>query len=253
MPGPLTRTWSLAGAAPPSDTSVRVIRLRPPRPAATPAAGARPAADPTMPPMLPDDEATAQRSKDRFRDAVLPHLDDAYNLARYLTRNGQDADDVVQEAYLRAFRFFPTFRGDNARAWLLAIVRNCFYSSLKSRPRGDTASLTDVDLDTLNSATVTSDLWASDAETPEQTLMRLDDVRVVRALIETLPTQFREALVLREMEEMSYQDIAVITDVPIGTVMSRLARARQLFKAAWIDHQDRNGQDKNGQDKDPRR
>jgi RNA polymerase sigma factor (sigma-70 family) len=244
-----TVTPSLAGVVRLSDTPARTVRVRgPSRSASTPATTV-PAAD-TGPanPMMPNDEVTTRR----FRDAVMPHLDDAYNLARYLTRNAADADDIVQDAYLRAFRFFPSFRGDNARAWLLAIVRNCFYSSLKSRPRGDTATLTDVDLDTLNPATVTSDLWASDAETPEQTLMRLDDVRVVRALIETLPTQFREALVLREMEEMSYQDIAVITDVPIGTVMSRLARARQLFKAAWIDHQDRNGQDKNGQDKDPR-
>jgi len=242
MPGPLTRTWSLAGAALSSDTSVRVIRLRPPRPAATPAPGARPAADPTLPPMLPEDEATAQRSRDRFRDAVLPHLDDAYNLARFLTRNAADADDIVQDAYLRAFRFFATFKGENPRAWLFAIVRNCFYSSLKGRSRGE--SLTDVDLDTLNAATVSSDLWTSESEDPERTLIKLDDASVVRALIETLPVPFRETLVLREMEEMSYQDIATITDVPIGTVMSRLARARQLFKAAWIDRQNKSSRNK---------
>ena len=198
--------------------------------------------------MLPNDEATARR----FRDAVMPHLDDAYNLARYLTRNAADADDVVQDAYLRAFRFFPTFRGDNARPWLLAIVRNCFYSSFKSRSRRDTASLTDVDIDTLNAATVTSDLWTPESDNPEQTLIKLDDASRVRSLIETLPVQFREALVLREMEELSYQDIAAITEVPIGTVMSRLARARQLFKAAWIDHQSNDG-GKHGRENSDRR
>jgi RNA polymerase sigma-70 factor (ECF subfamily) len=184
--------------------------------------------------MQPNDEATTRR----FSEAMMPHLDDAYNLARYLTRNAQDADDVVQEAYLRAFRFFPTFKGGSARPWLLAIVRNCFYTSLKARPRG-AAALADVDLDVHDAESVTTDLWTAESDNPERSLMRTDEASRVRALIETLPVQFREALVLREMEEMSYQDIAAVTEVPIGTVMSRLARARQLFKTAWIDRQNK--------------
>jgi RNA polymerase sigma-70 factor (ECF subfamily) len=180
----------------------------------------------------PDPEANARR----FKDTMMPHLDDAYTLARYLTRNPQDADDIVQESYLRAFKFFASFKGDNARAWLLTIVRNCFYSALKSKPRDDTSSLTDIDFDELDATTTVIDLWGQRPETPEQSLIALDGAELVHRLIERLPIQFREALVLREMEELSYQEIAAITDVPIGTVMSRLARARQLFKTAWVEH-----------------
>jgi RNA polymerase sigma-70 factor, ECF subfamily len=185
--------------------------------------------------MPANDEAMAGR----FREAVMPHLDDAYNLARYLTRNPQDAEDVVQDAYLRAYKFFGTFKGGNARAWLLAIVRNCFYTWVKAKPRSDTASLTDIDLDDVDIASVVSDLWTSDSVDPERSLIKLNDAAAVRTLIERLPMQFRETLVLREMEELSYQEIAEITEVPIGTVMSRLARARQLFKVAWMEHQDK--------------
>jgi RNA polymerase sigma-70 factor (ECF subfamily) len=183
--------------------------------------------------MAANDEATARR----FKEAVMPHLDDAYNLARYLTRNSQDAEDVVQDAYLRAFRFFDTLKGSNARPWLLAIVRNCFYSWLKTRHRDGGESLGEIDLDTLDATSVTSDFWVCDSPDPEKVLIKLDDATAVRELIEGLSVPFREALVLREMDELSYQEIADITGVPIGTVMSRLARARQLFKAAWLDHQ----------------
>ena len=172
----------------------------------------------------------------------MPHLDDAYTLARYLTRNAQDADDLVQESYLRAFKFFAGFKGDHARPWLLAIVRNCFYSALKTKPRTDTASLSDMDVDDLDTTATVIDLWGQRPENPEQTLITLDNAVVVRRLIECLPTQFREVLVLREMEDLSYQEIAHIMDVPIGTVMSRLARARNLFKAAWIEHSDKERQ-----------
>jgi len=187
--------------------------------------------------MLPNDQADARR----FKDAVIPHLDDAYILARYLTRNTQDAEDIVQEAYLRAFKFFDTFKGGNARPWLLAIVRNCFLSWSKARPRAGTQSLTDLDIDTLDTDSVVSDLWTSQPIDPEKALLALDSAETVRALIERLPIQFREALVLREMDELSYQEIAGITGVPIGTVMSRLARARQLFKAAWLEHRNQEG------------
>ena len=183
--------------------------------------------------MTANEVSTAQN----FKAAVMPHLDDAYTLARYLTRNAQDADDVVQDAYLRAFKFFSGFKGDNPRAWLLAIVRNCFYSWLKAKPRGQAASLSDIDLDDLDSASVTSDLWTSGADDPEKTLARIDDATTVRDLVESLPALFREVLVLREMDDLSYREIAEITGVPIGTVMSRLARARALFKTAWLNHQ----------------
>lgn len=172
----------------------------------------------------------------------MPHLDAAYTLARYLTRNAQDADDVVQESYLRAFKFFATFKGDNARAWLLTIVRNCFHTAWKSRSHGDTASLSDMDVDELDADSTVIDLWGQRLENPEQLLMTLDNAETVRRLIERLPTQFREVLVLREMEDMSYQDIAQITNVPMGTVMSRLARARNLFKAVWLEHSDKERQ-----------
>lgn len=183
--------------------------------------------------MATDDE-TAKR---QFKTLVMPHLDDAYTLARYLTRNAQDADDVVQDAYLRAFKFFAGFKGDNPRAWLLAIVRNCFYSWLKARPRGQAESLSDIELDDLDSASVTTDLWTNATDDPETTLARIDDAVTVRSLVESLPALFREVLVLREMDDLSYREIAEITGVPIGTVMSRLARARALFKTAWLTHQ----------------
>jgi RNA polymerase sigma factor (sigma-70 family) len=185
--------------------------------------------------MSGDEEANVQR----FKDAVMPHLDAAYTLARYLTRNPQDAEDVVQDSYLRAFKFFNGFKGGNARPWLLAIVRNCFHSSWKAKPRNETASLSDIDIDDVDGDSTVIDLWGQRLENPEQLLMTLDNAETVRRLIERLPTQFREVLVLREMEELSYQEIAHITDVPIGTVMSRLARARNLFKAAWIEHGDK--------------
>jgi RNA polymerase sigma-70 factor, ECF subfamily len=175
----------------------------------------------------------------RFKDAVIPHLDDAFTLARYLTRNPSDAEDLVQESYLRAFKFFAGFKGGNARPWLLAIVRNCFYSALKTKPRADTASLSDMDIDEFDASATVIDLWGQKSENPEQTLITLDNAGVVHRLIDCLPVQFREVLVLREMEELSYQEIAHIMDVPIGTVMSRLARARNLFKAAWLEHSDK--------------
>lgn len=178
---------------------------------------------------------TQNVSAQSFKAVVMPHLDDAYTLARYLTRNEQDADDVVQEATLRAFRFFAGFKGDNPRAWLLAIVRNCFFTWVKARPRGREESLSDVDLDTFDKTD--TDVWTSSPADPETELVRIDDAATVRKLIEGLPMPFREVLVLRELDDLSYREIADITGVPTGTVMSRLARARSMFKAAWIEFQ----------------
>jgi RNA polymerase sigma factor (sigma-70 family) len=154
-----------------------------------------------------------------FDQAVLPHLDAAYNLARWLTRNNQDAEDVTQEACLRAFKYWKGFSGRDSRSWLLAIVRNTFYSWL--RQRSDQPVLTeDGEMD--DTAGRTPD--------PESALIRNVDRNTLRAALEDLAVEFREAIVLREMEGLSYKEIADIAGVPIGTVMSRLARARKRLQ-----------------------
>ncbi|HTO56806.1 MAG TPA: sigma-70 family RNA polymerase sigma factor [Pseudomonadales bacterium] len=152
----------------------------------------------------------------RFEDVALPHIDAAYNVARYLVRDATAADDVVQEAYLRALRGFANYRGGDAKAWLLAIVRNCAYTWLAAH-RADRADAT-IDIEALDDPF---------GETPEQAASRRSDANALQALIERLPEPYRETLVLRELEELSYKEIAQVTGVPIGTVMSRLARARQ--------------------------
>lgn len=153
---------------------------------------------------------------------MLPHLDAAYNLARWLARHEHDAQDVVQEAYLRAFRFFDGFHGKDGRAWLLRIVRNTYYTWLRhNRDREPTAAFDEG----IHSA-------GSEAMSPEALVMAGDDARLLRAVLDELPAEQREALVLREMEELSYKEIAEIAGVPVGTVMSRLARAREALKAA---------------------
>jgi len=152
-----------------------------------------------------------------FEEAVLPHIDAAYNLARWLTRNDADAQDMVQEAYLRALRFFSGFRGTDARAWLLTIVRNTCYTWLR-RNRSPQLSC---DFDEV--------VLAQEAEgpDPETEQLKKAQARMVNEAIEKLPIEFREVMVLRELEELSYKEIAVVLGVPIGTVMSRLARARK--------------------------
>jgi len=154
----------------------------------------------------------------RFRALVLPHLDAAYGLARYLTRDGAQAEDIVQEAFLKGYRGFAAFRGGDPRAWLLAIVRNEFLSAARRRtPSADPEAA---------EATPAAD------DSPETALVRSGEVATVRRAIEVLPQPFRETLVLRELEEMSYRQIAEVTAAPIGTVMSRLARAREMLRAA---------------------
>jgi len=148
---------------------------------------------------------------DRFRRVMLPHLDAAYSYARYLTRDPHEAEDVVQDAFLRAFRSFHTWRGDAARAWLFSIVRNCFLSTVADQP----GLSEDVDL--------------IDLDHPHVLLEGRDEAAMLRQTIADLPQPFRETLILRELEELSYKEIALITGVPIGTVMSRLARARGML------------------------
>jgi RNA polymerase sigma factor (sigma-70 family) len=162
-----------------------------------------------------------------FRNVVLPHLDAAYNLAHWLTGNRSDAEDVVQDASLRAFRGIRGFAGGSSRAWVLRIVRNTAYSWLrKNRPA---AVVTVEDLEALEATHAKpTDL---DAETPEAALIAKIDAERLRAEIEALPTPFRETLVLRDIEGLNYREIAEATEVPIGTVMSRLARARSRLMA----------------------
>ncbi|WP_250535209.1 RNA polymerase sigma factor [Caballeronia sp. AZ10_KS36] len=168
----------------------------------------------------------------RFEATVMPHLDAAYNLARWLSGSPSDADDVVQEAYLRAFRFFSGFEdGDesNARGWLLAIVRNTWFTEWRRRVQ--LADATPYDEDIAGDQALPG--WSDDAGvSPETLAVRKDEVQLVHRALESLPLVFREVLVLRELEDMSYKEVAAITGVPIGTVMSRLARGRKLLAAA---------------------
>ena len=147
----------------------------------------------------------------------MPHLDAAFSLARFLLRNEDDARDVVQEAALRSFRFYGTFRGDNSRAWFLSIVRNVCFTALKRHHADETNVEFDEELHGAGGPAVD----------PGKEIDRELDRQTVRTAIEQLPPEFREVIILRELEECSYKEIADIADVPIGTVMSRLARARQ--------------------------
>jgi RNA polymerase sigma-70 factor (ECF subfamily) len=152
-----------------------------------------------------------------FEQTVLPHLDAAYNLARWLTRDERDAEDVVQEAFLRALRHFRTFKGGDARPWLLAIVRNTYYTWRKHNRLPDVEDVFDDDKHPL----------ADDTSDPEILLLRESDRQLVRNALHQLPHEFLEVIVLREFEELSYKQIAEVVQVPCGTVMSRLARARR--------------------------
>jgi RNA polymerase sigma-70 factor, ECF subfamily len=152
-----------------------------------------------------------------FEETVLPHLDAAYNLARWLTRNERDAEDVVQEAFLRALRHFRTFKGGDARPWLLAIVRNTYYTWRKHNRLPEEEIAFEDDKHPV----------AADGSDPEQLLLRETDRQVLRNALQLLPKEFLEVIVLREFEELSYKQIAEVMHVPTGTVMSRLARARK--------------------------
>ena len=156
----------------------------------------------------------------RFEQLILPHLDAAYNLARWLTHNDQDAQDMVQEACLRAFRFFQGFRGGDSRVWLLTIVRNTCYTWLQQRRLDEQTTPFDEELHDIE----------SEVFNPEVLHLRRIDQQRLREALEALPIEFREVMVLRELEEMSYRDISTIAHIPLGTVMSRLARARKQLQ-----------------------
>jgi RNA polymerase sigma-70 factor (ECF subfamily) len=171
----------------------------------------------------------------RFRVTALPYLDDVYTLARYLVGNPADAEDAAQECYLRAFRHFRTFRGGPIKPWLLAILRNVCRAEYARR--GAQAAVTTDDLEAAENCV--DGLWANDRETPESHVARRLEGETVRALLAQLPDQFREVLVLREINDLSYREIADVIGAPVGTVMSRLARGRALLRDAWIVEEER--------------
>jgi RNA polymerase sigma-70 factor (ECF subfamily) len=162
----------------------------------------------------------------RFESTVMPHLDAAYNLARWLTRNDHDAEDVVQEAFMRALRYFDAMKGAEARPWLLKIVRNtCFTWLEKNRP-ADVVPLDDSEEGSAQMAA------AADFSTPEVILLQSANRKLVNQALEELPAGYREVIVMREIEDMSYKEIAAVAGIPMGTVMSRLARGRELLKVS---------------------
>ena len=158
----------------------------------------------------------------RFEEIALPHLGAAYNLARWLTRNDHDAEDLVQEAYLRAFKFFDSFRGEDGRAWLLAIVRNTCYTWLKQNRVQELHDSFDEDMHS----------EADSSGDPQSLMLQNANKELLNRGIEALPLEFREILIMRELEDLSYKEIATVAGIPIGTVMSRLARARNMLRAS---------------------
>lgn len=168
----------------------------------------------------------------RFQHTILPHLDAAYNFARFLSRDADAAQDIVQEAYLRAYRGFGGFRDGDARAWTFTIVRNCYHAWLQEGLRKTRYEQPMNDEREADEGSPSTDP-ASEEDTPEAAFIRKSETQRVREVINRLPDAMREVLVLRELEDLSYKEIAEIIDAPIGTVMSRLARARRDFGEVW--------------------
>ncbi|MBB4394806.1 MULTISPECIES: sigma-70 family RNA polymerase sigma factor [unclassified Bradyrhizobium] len=175
-----------------------------------------------MPPTS-DDLDKAQR----FREAALPHLDDVYTLARYLLRDASDAEDAVQECYLRALKHFDSYRGPAMKPWLFAILRNVCNAEYARRAHRPSA------IEDTPGANEQTPIWQESEASPETEVLRSRDAGAIRRLIDALAEPFREAFVLREINNLSYREIAETIGAPIGTVMSRLARARTLLRAAW--------------------
>jgi RNA polymerase sigma factor (sigma-70 family) len=167
-----------------------------------------------------DARLPAHNSRARFAQAVFPPLDPAYNLARWLTRNDHDAEEVVQEAYLRAWKFFGSFHGGESRPWLLTIVRHTCYTWLQHNRAHDLTTVFDEEIHSV----------ASESANPETLLLHRANQQMLRDALEALPVALREIVVLRELEELSYKEIAAMTAVPLGTVLSRLARARKRLQ-----------------------
>jgi len=164
----------------------------------------------------------------RFEVLVMPHLDAAYRFARWLSRAPGDADDIVQDAMLRAFRGFDALRGSDVKAWLLTIVKNCHLTAIAQHKRRASAPLPEEQDGRDGEAMIAT------TPDPDSASIRRDEERTLHRLLASLPDEQREVLVLREIEEMDYREIATVTNVPIGTVMSRLARARAALRARWL-------------------
>ena len=178
----------------------------------------------TVPNRAPGDDPERAR---RFRDAAMPHFDDVYTLARYLLRNATDAEDAVQECYLRAFQHFDGFQGPAIKPWLMAILRNVCrvdYARRKFLSTDDTGAEARDDV---------VPLWQEPQASIEVEILRRKDGETIRQLLQDLPELFREVLVLREVNDLSYRDIAEVIGAPVGTVMSRLARARAMLRESW--------------------
>ena len=178
--------------------------------------------------MVGDANADHDRAQ-RFRDAALPYLDDVYALARFLMRNVADADDAAQECYLRALAHFDSYRGPAMKPWLLQILRNVCYAEFARRGKQEMPA----DFSGEEAPTESEPLWQEAQPTPEAAMLRQQDGDTIRRLVTALPQPFREIIVMREVNELSYQEIAQVAGVPVGTVMSRLARARAMLRAAW--------------------
>ena len=178
--------------------------------------------------MMVSDINAEQDKARRFQDAALRHFDDVFALARYLMRNAADAEDAVQECYLRALRHFDSYRGPAMKPWLLTILRNVCNTEFARR--GKKEMPTDFSEDEFTPEQPL--LWQESQASPEAALMRQHDDDAIRRLVAALPQPFREAIVLREVNDLSYQEIAEVAGVPVGTVMSRLARARSMLRSA---------------------
>jgi RNA polymerase sigma-70 factor, ECF subfamily len=174
----------------------------------------------------------------RFRDAALPHLDAVYTLARYLLRDPSAADDAVQECYLRALRHFDTLRGQDVKPWLFAILRNVCRVEYGRRSR---VLLYDVNAEP-DKPEDAIPMWREAQDTPETEMLRKLDAVTIQGLVAALPDVFREVIVLREIEDMSYREIAEIVSTPVGTVMSRLARGRAMLREGWLKAEFKAGQ-----------
>jgi RNA polymerase sigma-70 factor (ECF subfamily) len=175
----------------------------------------------------PGDSPPGAGQAHEFQRLIVPHLDGAYNLARYLTRDAVLSEDVVQDAILRAFRGFGKYRGGSSRAWLFMIVRNCCRTALAGR--GGSVSLIVHEGSLSEDAAAALDEYPDPGPSPEEELFRKADANRVRMAIEAIPDPFREVIVMRDLEELSYAEIAEVTGVPVGTVMSRLSRGRAML------------------------
>jgi RNA polymerase sigma factor (sigma-70 family) len=170
----------------------------------------------------------------RFREAALPHLDDVYTLARYLLRDPADAEDAVQECYLRALKHFDSYRGPAMKPWLFAILRNVCRAEYARRASSPATGV----IEDMPESAEQAPLWHEAQETPEAQMLRDREAVRIRRLIDTLAEPFRETFVLREINNLSYREIADAVGAPVGTVMSRLARARAMLRSAWMAEQE---------------